>query len=534
MDPLPLRKPSPDPARVVSPNVMHLLAEANRALKQHRPQQAKQVLERALALAPGVADAWRMMAAAQRALGLHSEAVGSLRRALEINPDEAMAHLGLGITLHRCGKPDEALSAFERACELEPKSAACWFNLGNALKLRGQHAERACDALERALSIDPGHIGARLTLAEAQTMLGRTDEAIGNYRDVLRRQPSNHQAWMGLANIKTEPFTAAQAAQLDRLLRDADPSSEAAIMLGFALSRALEDRGDYGAAFTALRKANASMRRTLQWDATSESAEVDAIGQAFARQPRQQGSTADRGHDVIFIVSMPRSGSTLVEQILASHPQVEGGGELLDLQQVLQGESARRGKPLAHWVVDASASDWARLGDQYLQRTGSLRSSRPRSTDKNLLNWKLVGPALAMLPGAHVVNIRRDPLQTCLGCFRQLFRTGNPFSYDLDEMAAYWHLHDRLCRHWRQLYPRRFLDIQYEALVARPEVEIRRLLAFCGLPFDPACLDFHKTQREIRTASAVQVRQPLLRNTALSKYYGEALAPLRALLRAPG
>lgn len=474
-------------------------------------------------------DAWRMMGGVQRKLGLHAEAVVSLRRAIEIDPDESMTHLGLGIALHHCGELDEALVEFGRACQLAPGSAICWFNLGNALKLRGRHSDKACDALERALSIDPGHITARLTLAEAQTMLGKGDAAIASYRDILRRQPSNHQAWLGLASIKTEPFTTHEASQLAGLLHEADPSTEAGIMLGFALSRAMEDLGNYSAAFSALTTANASKRRTLDWSMTSETAYVDAIQRAFAQLP-DHGPATDRGSEVIFVVSMPRSGSTLIEQILASHPKVEGGGEVLDLQQVLEGESARRGKLFPQWAADASAADWQRLGREYLERTASWRSGSPHFTDKNLLNWKLVGPALAMLPGAHFVNIKRDSLETCLACFRQLFRTGNGFSYDLDDMASYWKLHDRLCKHWQQLYPRHFMEIQYETLVAQPETVIRRLLDFCGLAFDPACLDFHETQREIRTASAAQVRQPLRRNTALGPCYGEALAPLRLLL----
>jgi Tfp pilus assembly protein PilF len=505
------------------------MAEANHALRQHRPEHARQSLLRVLELEPTLVDAWRLMGAVQRTLGLHAEAVASLRRAIELDPDEPMTHLGLGISLHRCGEPDDALAEFQRACQLAPASAACWFNLGNALKLRGHQSERACDALERALRIDPGHVAARLTLAEAQSMLGRGDAATANYRDILRRQPANHHAWLGLAGTRTEPFSAHEASEIASLLHSADPSTEAGIVLGFALARAMEDQADYGAAFAALASANASRRRKSEWSATAETEYVDAIRHAFA-QPRNDAPEGDRGSEVIFVVSMPRSGSTLVEQVLASHPQVEGAGEMTELQQVLEGESARRGQRFPHWATDASPADWARLGEDYLQRTAHWRQGRPRFTDKNLLNWKLVGAAMAMLPGAHVINVRRDPVETCLGCYRQLFRTGNDFSYDLGDLATYWGLYDRLCKHWRELYPQRFIELQYEDLVARPEAEIRRLLESCVLAFDPACLDFHKTQREIRTASAVQARQPLRRDTARSSHYGEALAPLRALL----
>jgi Tfp pilus assembly protein PilF len=507
-----------------------LLAETNRALRQQRPDLARQALTRALELAPEQGDAWRMLGRIQRTSGRYAEAVVSLKRAIEIDPDEAATHMGLGIALHECGLPDEALAEFERACQLAPGSAACWFNMGRALKLRDHRTDKACDALERAVALDPGHIRARLALADVQTSLGRIDAAVANYREILRRQPSSHHAWLALANTKTEKFTAQETTLLRNLLHKAEPASEAGIVLGFALTRALEDQGDYRAAFAVLAEANASKRRTLDWNAASEKAYLDAIEAAFA-QPLGPATTANnRGNEVVFVVSLPRSGSTLVEQILASHPQLEGAGEVLDLQQVLEGESVRRGQPFPQWTPDASQADWARLGEEYLRRTAHWRSDKPRFTDKNLLNWKLVGAALAMLPGARVVNCRRDPLETCLGCYRQLFRTGNGFSYALEEMAAYWRLYDRLCMHWQRLYPERFLGLRYESLVAQPEAEVRRLLEFCGLAFDPACLDFHQTRRTVRTASAAQVRRSLHRNTARGDRYGDALAPLRALL----
>jgi Tfp pilus assembly protein PilF len=529
-----MNSPPPSPPRhearrEISPAVARLLAEADQTLRQHRPDLAARALTRALALAPEQGNAWRMLAFIQRTSGHHAEVVVSLKRALEIDPDDATTRTGLGIALHECGLPDEALLEFERACQLAPGTATCWFNLGHALKLRDHRADKACDALERAVALDPGHIRARLALADVQTSLGRIEAAVANYREILLRQPSNHHAWLALANTKTERFTEREATVLRNLLRGAEPASEAGIVLGFALARAMEDQGDYRAAFAALAKANASKRCTLDWNAASEKAYLDAIEVAFA-QPHAHATNADRGNEVVFVVSLPRSGSTMVEQILASHPQLEGAGEIQDLQQVLEGESVRRGQPFPQWTSDASPTDWARLGEEYLQRTAHWRSDTPRFTDKNLLNWKLVGAALSMLPGARVVNCRRDPLETCLGCYRQLFRTGNGFSYALDDMAAYWRLYDHLCRHWQRLYPERFLELRYESLVAQPEAEIRRLLEFCGLPFDPACLDFQQTRRTVRTASAAQVRRSLHRDTARSDHYGEALAPLRALL----
>ena len=234
------------------------------------------------------------------------------------------------------------------------------------------------------------------------------------------------------------------------------------------------------------------------------------------------------------MVCLPRSGSTLTEQILASHPEVVGGDEVQALPDILDEESRRRGLPFPQWVPAATAADWHRLGEEYLARTSRWRSQRPRFTDKNVSNWAFVGAALAMLPGARVVNSRRDPLETCFAGYRQLFATGVHFSYDLDDMVDYFAGYDRLATLWRRQFPLQYFDHEYESLQRDPEGQIRRLLDFCGLPFDAACLAFHQTPRTVLTVSSAQVRQPLRRDTARASLYGDKLEPLRARLRAAG
>jgi hypothetical protein len=275
-------------------------------------------------------------------------------------------------------------------------------------------------------------------------------------------------------------------------------------------------------------------RRRLRWNAAEHRAGIGAIEAAFAAalpapvDPR-------RGSEVIFIASIPRSGSTLVEQILASHPEVEGANEITDLPHVLDAESTRRNRPWIDWMREATPADWSRLGTEYLARTARWREHKPRFADKNLLTWKHVGAALAMLPAARAVIVRRDPLETCLACYRQWFAIGSEFSYDLDDMADYCVDFVRLSRFWLQRFPDRVFDLEYEALLADPEGVIRRLLDFCGLPFDPACLDFHQTRRTIvSAASAAQVRQPLQRGTLRSLNYGNLLDGLRRRLRDAG
>jgi len=271
----------------------------------------------------------------------------------------------------------------------------------------------------------------------------------------------------------------------------------------------------------------------MPWDRRAVSRQVDAILQAF-ETPAAAAPDPGLGEEVIFVVSLPRSGSSLVEQILASHPAVEGGGELLDLQQIVDAESARRGRPFPAWVAETDAGDWERMGRDYLARTAHLRTHKPKSTDKNLINWQLAGAAMAMLPGARVVNCQREPLETCISCYVQLFASGNGFSYSLEDLASYWKDYARLSGHWSRIFPDRFFDHVHESLHADPEGSIRRLLMACGLDFDPACMEFHRTRREVRTASAVQVRQPLYAGMARGDRYGDKLDRLKAWLSPDG
>jgi len=330
-------------------------------------------------------------------------------------------------------------------------------------------------------------------------------------------------------------FDAADTARLQQAFARNDLPAGARHLFGFALAKALEDQGDFAQAFDILCEANASQRTSLRvrWDAAGEHRFVGAIRKAFA-DAIPPSPDAAAGREVILITGMPRSGSTLVEQILASHPDVEGANEIRDMPRLIDAESRRRGSAFPSWVSNATAEDWQRLGQEYLARTARWRTAKPRFTDKNLVGWHFTGAALAMLPAARVIIVRRDPVETCLACYRHSFTEEAAFTCDLDDLADYYGDFLRLTRLWREKYPARVFDLQYEVLVADPEPVIRRVLDFCGLPFDPACLAFHETSRAVLTPSASQVRQPLRRDTARSARYGDKLDRLRQRLRDAG
>ena len=516
------------PASALPAAAMSALVQAKDALRRGDGAAAERILVGALALAPRHAETLRLLGSAQALQGRHADAAASLREAITLQPDDALAHNSLGNALGRLGDKAGAVTAFARACALAPDVAPLWFNHSKALcdDLRN---EEALPVLERATQLAPENLRAQFLHAHALRVTGRFSEAAALYRRVLARQPAA-EAWLGLVNLKNQRFDANDVKAMEHLARGELGIDDRNSIL-FSLARGYEDVGRYDDAFRTYLDGNASVRRHHPWNAAQFSAHVDAILATF---PPLAATGNERGEEAIFIVSLPRAGSSLTEQILASHPQVDGAGELLDLPAVLHDESRRRGKPFPTWVGEATAADWQRLGEHYLERTARWRRERPRFTDKLPDNWQFVGAALAMLPRARIVICRRDPVETALACFRQLFAGGGqPFSYDLADIAQYAHDFDRAARHWRRSYPAQTHVQEYETLIADTEVQIRALLAFCGLPFDERCLRFYETERTVRTASAGQVREPLRADTARAAKYGRLLDPLRTALGLP-
>ncbi len=477
-------------------------------------------------------DVLRWSAIAAQNVGDDVAAIAYFGRALALLPDDAGLHVGMGVAQYHVDRQDEALPHLRLACQLAPSSAVAWYNLAEALQAQGR-APAAVDALRRSLELDPSNLPVQIALARGQMSLGEVVAASTGLREVLRQAPGNAEAWYALANLQTVDFDEQDLQRLALALVAPDLSPRDRIRLEFVRARLLEGRGEYARSFEVLKEANTFQHTLVRWDSAGERRRAEAILSVFA-QPISSAPDRAFGAEVIFVASLPRSGSTLIEQILATHPDVDGANEIDDMKRVMDAETSRRRSTFPAWVAYASPQDWQRLGMDYLARTVRWRERKPRFTDKNLLNWMLIGAELSMLPGSHVVVVRRDPVETCLGCYRQWFDHGAEFSYDLDELADVYADFWRLTRYWLHEFPDRVFDLEYERLVAEPEPTIRRLLDFLGLPFEPACLEFYKTPRTVLSApSAAQVRQPL-HNTARAARYGHLLDGLRAKLRAAG
>ncbi|HEY0231169.1 MAG TPA: sulfotransferase [Dokdonella sp.] len=526
----------PSPAAVdrlagLTPTTVELLRRTWQHLNAGELYPADQSLASAEHMAPRHAEVQRTRGVLLNRAGRFADAHRVLAALLLQSPQDPLVLSDFAESAFGLDDNDAGFAALRKVCELYPDDASGWFNLGRNLMDRAW-TEESLPALERAVVLAPDHAHARTLYADVMVLLGRFEQARAQYLEVLRRVPTIGAAWWGLANIKTVRLSENEIQQLEAMMRAPSARESDRLAMGCVLGKAYEDHGRQAEAFAILTETNTRISQRRPWDAARFRQLVDVTVAEFDK-PHAASDDARLGEEIIFVVSLPRAGSTLTEQILAAHSEVEGASELGDVSAVMQEESERRGIDFPFWIGQATPEDWTRLGRNYLARTARWRTRRPRSTDKMPNNWLFVGAIMAMLPGARIVNCRRDPVETCWSCYKQMFSISNEFSYDLDYLARFWQDYDYAMRQWHRQKPGRIRDQVYEQLLAEPEAEVRALLDYCGLPFEQTCLRFHEVERSVRTASAAQVREPLRRNTARSAGYGVLLDPLRAALAAP-
>lgn len=462
--------------------------------------------------------------------GAWADAIAVLRRASALRDDDFRIWLRLATALAQGQDFEGADQAFAQALRCADTAHDC-LELSIECDRHGLYAQ-ALAAADAALQRDGQSARALLQRTRCHKALGHAEAAAADCRRLIALGRETARAWFALLDLKTVRLDETELAQLDAAARKPGLPAQERELLDFALGHALEDAGDHAGALAAFQRANAAVRAATPWNAQAFAGRVEAVRSAFA--PGRTTQATPQGREVIFLVGLPRSGSTLTEQVLAAHPQVEGASELPYLGQVLEAESRRRGRPFPAWVGDAGSEDWTRLGRQYLDLSARWRRGAPIATDKLPDNWLHVGAIRAMLPEARVIDCRRDPLETCWSCYKQRFGPGlAAFSYGFDSLGYYLHACEALGDFWARQHPEHVRVQSYEALVADPEAQIRALLDFCRLPFDPVCLDFQASARAIRTPSALQVRQPLRRASVRAAGYGALLDPLRQALAVP-
>lgn len=531
------RAPAPDLAKInarlaaLPPALRALILNAGEALVAGNLQAAHALLVRALAIGPGQPDVLRMYGVLLASAGNLPAAIANLEAAVNAAPDDAMGYWQFAQVCEQAGDAATAWHVRQKAVQRLPDSPMALADLGEHLA-RHQKPEAALPSLERATQLAPEYPPAQLKLGDALVACGRIAEGAAAMRRAIAAVPAFGAAWLNLVDIKTVLVTDDEAHQMRDVLRNGDIDQSERTAIEFALARVCEDRGAYGEAFDLFVSANARRKSEVgAWDSAQFADRVNRAEAVFA-EPHATASDPTLGHETIFIVGMPRSGTTLVEQILASHERVQGLGELGELAQVLTEESSSRQQLYPDWGRVASAQDWQRLGERYLQLTEPRRDGHELFTDKMPNNWRALGAIRAMLPGARIVICRRDPLENCWSCFKQFFTSGWEFTYDMDHLAAFWKAFDRTASWWIARDAKCIREQGYEVLTEEPEREVRALLEFCGLPFDAACLEFHRGRRNVHTLSAGQVRQPMRRHAAIAAAYGTRLDPLRAALQA--
>jgi tetratricopeptide (TPR) repeat protein len=459
--------------------------------------------------------------------GAWSLAASALGRAAEQRSEDFSIWCALGSAQCHDNDPVGARNSLGHAARCA-RNAPQWLKLSLECDRQGLF-EEALHAANAAVGLDPHSAVALLQRSRCNKVYGHTEAAATDCRTLIATGREEARAWFALLDLKTVVLTELERRQLEAVAaRPGVPAAER-LLLDFALGKALEDAGCHERALEVFRRANDAVRAGAPWDRAGFARRVADGRAAFEDSPVAQA--APQGREVIFIVGMPRSGSTLVEQVLAAHPAVEGASELPYVHQVIAAESRRRGRAFPMWVSQASADDWTRMGQHYLQLSARWRLHKPTATDKLPDNWLYVGAIRAMLPEARIIDCRRDPLETCWSCYKQLFGPGlATFSYGFESLAQYWEACEHSGDRWARRHPQHVRRQSYEALVGEPAAQIAELLAFCQLPFDSACLNFHSAERAIRTPSALQVRQPMRQASTPAASFGSLLEPLRSAL----
>lgn len=427
----------------------------------------------------------------------------------------------------------EALAAAERGLALRPSDAYTLDTLGVVFSRANAH-DRASEVFKRAIEVMPDRAAYRFNLAAALTFIGDIDGAEREYEACIRIDPGYWRAHSSLSQLRRQTPERNHIARLRGLLPVAAGRPDALLHLHHALAKEHEDLGRYEQAFEHLCTGKAARRRSIDYRFERDRALFDAVIAAFPDVEADAGGCPSE--EPIFIVGMPRTGTTLVERILSSHPQVQSAGELQNFGVVLKRASGSTTPHLldADTLARAASLAWGRVGEAYLASTRPATGQRPRFIDKLPHNFLYLGHIARALPRARLICLRRDPMDTCLSNFRQLFALNTPyFDYatDLLDTGRYYLQFDRLMAHWRRVLPGRVLEVAYEDVVEDIEAQARRMLAHCGLPWDDACLAFERNPAPVATASAVQVREPLHRG-AVGRWrrYAPWLDELRAVL----
>ncbi|MGI9287960.1 MAG: tetratricopeptide repeat-containing sulfotransferase family protein [Pseudomonadales bacterium] len=461
---------------------------------------AEALLRRVVEIAPRFIEAWHDLSTALKEQSKFSEAVEALDQALVIAPDNAISHYFRAAALAMDAKPEEAELSYKDALKIDPRLSGAYLGLGHVLKT-----------------------------------VGKQEEGITAYREAIKLRPNLGETYYSLSNLKTFTFSDGEIEEMIARLEGEQLSKESIVHFSFAIGKGFEDARDYDCAFEYYTKANQTHRDSIAYDPVQTEIIHQRIRETFSTDLLDAFEHHGLGcadASPIFILGLPRSGSTLLEQILASHSQVDGTSELPDLSLVSKSLTDRkRGVTYPGVIPDLTGHELKALGEKYIDQTRRHRSGAPHFTDKMPNNFPHIGFIQLILPNAKIIDARRHPLDSCMGCFKQHFAKGQTFTYDLFELGEFYLEYQQMMDHWDAVLPGKVLHVQYEDVVADLETQVRRLLDYCELPFEEQCVNFHETDRAVRTASSEQVRQPIYAGSVNTwKRFEKHLEPLIEVL----
>lgn len=561
-------------ARTIKPDFADAHFKLGNALAvQNRLSEAIEAYQRTLVLHPDFAEVHANLGFTLMSAGQYPEAETHLRQALLKHPNGAPIHNALGVVLYGQGRMTDAVTSFRHVVALWPNEAEGYANLGNALRETGLHAEaesnyrRAIElndsfarahfdlgglyymqeryteaepSYQRALQLKPDYVEACNNLGRSIRRQGRLDEARDYFDKAMAIDPDSVEAYFNLASLRTFTPENPEPARLEKLVTRLPYLPEnSRIRYWFAMGKMREDLGRYDDAFAAYAEGNRLKYAQIAPGEAGKIALVDNVRTVFderffASRPVPLNTS---GRSPIFIVGMPRSGTSLIEQILSSHPDIHGAGELPDLENILFALARNAGKTVENYpdvAARLSAEECLRLGETYTDGVWKLAPQATRITDKMMSNFMHIGMIRLMFPQAKIIHAMRDPMDSCFSCFATLFAKNNlDFAYDLGTLGRYYVRYMQLMQHWQRVLPAgAILELRYEDMVADTEGQARRLLDYLGLPWDPGCLNFHENKRIVRTASAAQVRRPVYKSSVARWKHCEAhLQPLLDIVK---
>jgi tetratricopeptide (TPR) repeat protein len=518
-----------------------LFSEAQRLIETGRFAAATRTTRTLLAQEPRLTEAWMLLALAEQRQQRFSAMLAALNMAVRLQPTNLAVLLKLREAQLYCGLGAEAragLAALERGAQHDAHALT---EIGNLYLAAGAHEDRLRCA-RRALERAPGVRHLLANAAAAESACGDVVAAGRHLDQLLAQHPQGYGAYYRRSTLRRQTSERNHVREMSSELAALPVEAAEIVPLCFALAKEYEDLGDHRQAGAFLQRGAARRRRNLSYNVADDEHVLQVIRSQFSAERLSSAlHGGERGAAAVFVMGLPRSGTTLVDRVLSSHSAVQSLGEINDLAYALIGQcyatmDADAAPPERTELIRRSAQlNHSVLGDDYLRRVAGYPRNRPRFIDKTPWNFLYLGLIALSLPGARIVHVRRDPLDSCFALYKTLFRDGSPYSYDLADLARYYLAYHQLMDHWRRALPGRFLDLDYERVVRSQPEATRELLDWCGLPYEAQCLDFHLNTAPAATASAAQVREPLhARSVGNWRNYSAQLEPLIAALRAGG